>query len=141
VTKAKSQLPVLLLALLIGLTTAGSSQQRAEISDPERAEIHSILRRFYFNLDRRDWEALTSDILPAKVMAHRPIPTSLLPPFARDFIEESILARGEDGDWVGVVVPRCSADEFDQFRLVRFENRWRFVYIHLAQQHDLYTGR
>jgi hypothetical protein len=141
------------VAFLAGLTTTAYSQQPAGVSDVERAEIHSILRRFYFNLDHRDWEGLTSDILAAKVMAHRPMPARLLTAFGSDSsrapmdlpacgqdlpaVEQAILARSED--WMMVVVPRCPAGMkgADRFRLVRFENRWRFVHIQLAQR-DLY---
>jgi hypothetical protein len=158
VRAAKSRArPVLLVAFLAGLTTTAFSQQTPGISDVERAEINSILRRFYFNLDHRDWEALTSDVLAAKVMAHRPVPTSLLTAFGSDSsrvaverptcrrnlpgVDQAVLARSED--WVEVVVPRCPAGlaGADRFRLVRFENRWRFVHIQLAQDaYDLYTS-
>jgi hypothetical protein len=155
VTGAKSRArQVLVLAFLAGLTTTAFGQQTPGISDLERTEIHSILRRFYFNLAHRDWEALTSDILAAKVLAHRPVPTRLLmglgsdssrapverPTCRRDLpaVEQAVLARSED--WIEVVVPRCPAglEGGDRFRLVRFENRWRFVHIRLAQQPSLY---
>ena len=40
-----------------------------------------------------------------------------------------------DGDWAEVSVPRCTAPRgADEFRLIRFERRWRFVYIDLFQE-------
>ena len=114
------------------------------------AEIAARLRSFYFNLAHNDWEALTADILAAKVVAHRPPPQSrLLRPAASD----TRLGRGEgvcspdrsvsvqdtvisvQGDWAEAVVPHCArVSGHDEFRLIRFAGRWRFIAIHLFQQ-------
>jgi hypothetical protein len=43
-----------------------------------------------------------------------------------------------DGDWAEVSVPRCAvaAGAADEFRLIRFEARWRVVYIDLSREPD-----
>jgi hypothetical protein len=40
-----------------------------------------------------------------------------------------------NGDWAEVSVPRCAAQlaGVDEFRLIHFESRWRFVYLHLFE--------
>jgi hypothetical protein len=110
--------------------------------DSARAQIHSTLRRFYFNLARQDWEALTADILAAKVVAHRPVPTSLLRGLTSvpagcasgqpALIGQARITIAEN--WAEVVVPHCSGDvaRTDEFRLIHFDGRWRFIYIDLS---------
>ena len=41
-----------------------------------------------------------------------------------------------EGDWAEVSVPRCgmTAGGADEFRLIRFEGRWRVVYIDLFRE-------
>ena len=41
-----------------------------------------------------------------------------------------------DGDWAGVSIPRCGVASAgaDEFRLIHFEKRWRFVYIDLFEE-------
>jgi len=135
-----------LAALLIAVPTSGAAQQAPAPQETTEAQIQRTLRAFYFNLARGDWEALTADILPAKVVAHRfppaaPGPASL--PVAGQ-PGECVAAAAPpihqatirlDGDWAEVSVPRCSAVRAaDEFRLIRFAQRWRFVYIHLFQE-------
>ena len=38
-----------------------------------------------------------------------------------------------DGDWAEVSVPRCSgaSSGLDEFRMLYFEERWRFIYTDL----------
>ena len=50
----------------------------AEADDSAQAHVRTTLHAFYFNLAHRDWEALTADILPAKIVAHRPAPAALV---------------------------------------------------------------
>jgi hypothetical protein len=40
-----------------------------------------------------------------------------------------------DGDWAEVSVPRCrgSSSGVDEFRMLYFEKRWRFIYTDLFQ--------
>src|SRR5688572_12381874 len=65
------------LVLMVSITKA-EAQQLPSGPDSARAQIRSTLRAFYFNLAHQNWEALTADILAAKVVAHRPVPESLV---------------------------------------------------------------
>jgi hypothetical protein len=146
------------LVILIANTSGALAQQAASISDSASAQIHARLRAFYFNLAHQNWEALTADILAAKVVAHRPAPGALLAAAtspAREagrrgtgsspgassacwLTEAALVERASfifDGDWAEVSVPRCAAGlaGADEFRLIRFEDRWRFVYIRRFQ--------
>src|SRR4051812_8209297 len=67
-----------LLAVLLASTASAAAQGPPVQADSSRAQIHTSLRAFYFNLAHRDWDALTADILPAKVVAHRPAPEVLV---------------------------------------------------------------
>lgn len=125
--------------------------------DSAPAPIDQTLRAFYFNLAHNDWEALTADILAAKVVAHRPAPEALIiaaSPASRRraggsggssipadptvcssttaaLVEQAAILL--DGDWAEAFVPRCIAGSSgtDEFRLINFERRWRIVYIDL----------
>jgi hypothetical protein len=148
-----------LLAAVVAFAANGSAQQEPLQPDPASAQIHATLRAFYFNLAHQDWEALTADILPAKVVAHRPAPWDLLiaarttaasgrfagtslvrndslacPSTAAAMVERAEITF--EGDWAEVAVPRCgnAAAGTDEFRLILFEARWRIVYIELFSQ-------
>jgi hypothetical protein len=137
------------LALVLSAWTASATAQQSTIRpDSARAQIHTSLRAFYLNLAHQDWEALTADILAAKVVAHRPAPEALVlaapaapsrsdEPAAcssnRPLVDQAIITL--DGNWAEVSVPRCSAvlAGADEFRLIHFEERWRFVFIDLFE--------
>jgi hypothetical protein len=152
---------ILWLAMLV-LSPAVAAQQSPRDSDSARAQIQTKLRAFYFNLAHGNLEALTADILAAKVVAHR-TPPELLTAAARPTIAlERARATGSssgaapakcageaasiidqatitlEGDWAEVTVPRCGAGPAlgDRFRLIRFEGRWRFVGIELCRFAD-----
>jgi hypothetical protein len=137
------------LTLVIHLAAAAATataQQAPVRPDSTRAQIQGTLRAFYFNLAHNDWEALAADILPAKVVAHRSVPARLVMPApsgdgaavecsspATPSIDGATITL--DGDWAEVSVPRCAEPRgADEFRLIRFERRWRFVYIDLFQR-------
>jgi hypothetical protein len=145
-----------MLAGSVSATASSAAQQSEARLDSVRVEIQTTLRSFYFNLAHRDWEALTADILAAKVVAHRPAPDRLVAAASRPSVESpgpgglSLAANPAgcpsdgtplidqaqvtlEGDWAEVTVPRCPArsDGADEFRLIRFEQRWRIVYIAL----------
>jgi hypothetical protein len=148
-------------SVLLASSAGAAAQQSPGPADSARAEIHTRLRAFYFNLAHKDWDALTADILAAKVVAHRPAPDALLAivglprkepqgrgagssPAASDTACSSAASAPVDqatiifeGGWAEVSVPRCSSGPAgtDEFRLIRFEERWRFVYIDLSQSH------
>jgi len=48
-------------------------------------------------------------------------------------IDEAVIRL--DGDWAEVSVPRCSGPSpgVDQFGMLYFEKRWRFIYTDLFQ--------
>ena len=149
-----------LFVVLVGWSTRAAAQERPVRLDSVRAQIETTLRSFYFNLAHQDWEALTSAILAAKVVAHRPAPEAMVIAGNRPRKHSSSTAGGGtlsaeqvtacssgatalvdraiitlDGNWAEVSVPSCSASEsgVDEFRLIKFEERWRIVYIDLFQ--------
>ena len=148
--------PLVVAAVLSAWTAAASAQQSPVQPDSARAQIHTSLRAFYFNLAHQDWEALTADILAAKVVAHRPAPEALvlaasaassladeLDPCSSDRAALVDLATITlDGNWAEVSVPRCTAAlaGADEFRLIHFEARWRFVHIDLYQEAVIASG-
>ena len=134
------------LLMFLGMLTISTATAAAQDGAPDsaRTQIKTTLRAFYFNLAHHDWEALTADILAAKVVAHRPAPPGVLTAEksspsrcrseARPAVEHAVVTL--DGDWAEAAVPRCTGGvaRADVFRLIRFENRWRFVYINLAKE-------
>lgn len=134
------------LCLALALWPLAASAQQVPSADSSRAQIQQTLRSWYFSLAHHDWNAVTEDILAAKVVAHRLPPAALL---KKQEIQSAALeirhcAAGEAalvetalirraGDWAEVWVPRCGAGWMggDSFRLINFERRWRFVYIDL----------
>lgn len=132
------------LAIVVALIASPASapaQHSPTQPDSVRAQIHRTLRAFYFHLAHHDWEALTADILAAKVVAHRPAPEILVPAPGPAKCSSAAAAMVDQagimlqGDWAEATVPRCTAASagFDEFRLINFEERWRIVYIELYQ--------
>jgi hypothetical protein len=144
-----TRIPLVLVMVLSTWTLSATAQQSPIQPDSARAQIHSSLRAFYFNLAHQDWEALTADILAAKVVAHRPAPEAMVLAASAAsslagrttacssnraaLVEQAIITL--DGNWAEVSVPRCTAAlaGTDEFRLIHFEERWRFVYIDLSK--------
>jgi len=131
---------LLVFAAVLAAAPAAAAQQ-VPASGQDSTGIHTTLRAFYFNLAHRDWEAIAADVLSAKVVAHRPSP--VFPPLAvaascaqrsGALVDAAVIRR--EGDWAEVSVPRCDAEGSgaDEFRLIRFEQRWRFVAIQLHQE-------
>jgi hypothetical protein len=136
---------VLLLAFLLTPVSAARSQLSPVPHDSVEAAIRTRLRAFYFNLAHRDWDALTADILAAKVVAHRPPPDALLrgerPVRASEGCDSTAIRIDQaaitlDGAWANVSVPHCTVGFVgaDLFRLIYFEDRWRFVHIDLSDE-------
>jgi hypothetical protein len=146
------------------LLAAPASAQGPVAQEPDsaRPQILTTLRSFYFNLAHRDWEALAAEILPAKVVAHRPAPeTMVAAALASDtgtVLSDERSAPNAchtsgpladratitlDGDWAEVSVRRCALTllDHDEFRLIRFEQRWRIVYIDLHESPPPVTAR
>ena len=136
--------------LLLAAWPLTAAAQQAPSADSSRTAIEQTLRTWYFSLTHHDWNAVTDEILAAKVVAHRPPPESLLgnqevgAMAVREiracdsgdttFVAAAVIRR--EGDWASVWVPRCSGGFMagDNFRLIRFEHRWRLVYIDLYQE-------
>jgi hypothetical protein len=137
---------VILLMCLFGAPAGlATAQKPSGPSDTVRAEIHTRLKAFYFNLARKNWEALTADILAAKVVAHRPAPDGLLAAANSPRAVSCSTSRGPaieqasifvKGDWAEASVPHCVATQAgsDRFRFIHFEARWRLVYIELFEE-------
>ena len=145
-----------LLVWLLVLPGMAAAQQLQPPSDSVRAAIHTTLRALYFNLDHRDWQALTADILAAKVLADRVVPEALLSVATRSIysagssrecsgrsgplINEAAIML--EGVWAGVTVQRCARGfvGVDRFRLIHFQERWRIVKIDLFQDPMNFTS-
>lgn len=144
--------PLLLAAVLITSAVTANAQQSPESPDSARAQIRTSLRAFYFSLSHGDWEALSGHTLGAKVDANRRAPEALLRAAASartsaaadapaacsskhaPLVDQAIITL--DGKWAAVSVPRCTAalTGSDEFRLIHFEERWRFAYIDLHEE-------
>jgi hypothetical protein len=142
--RSKCRLRVIPAILLLVAVTAGAveAQQRVP-GDSAQAEIGRTLRAFYFNLAHGDWEAVTADILAAKVVAHRALPEALAA--AHQEMRPCSIEKGPQidrsaivlaGEWALVLVPRCglTVAGADEFRLIHFGQRWRFVSIDLFEE-------
>jgi hypothetical protein len=134
---------VLLTVALTMLASRSIAAQHLPTGDSAQAQIRQTLRAFYFHLAHGDWEALTADILAAKVVAHRSPPTAKLSlnadtPVCTNQsgpqVDQAAMVLVED--WAEVFVPRCGAALAggDEFRMIHFEERWRFVAIHLFEE-------
>ena len=141
--------------LLIVLTRSASGQQAAVPADSADGQIRAVLRAFYLHLDNHHWDALSAYVLSPKLLERRgaasdqqkavrdrtrarhPSP-SVGPP--RDCASNASPSLDEagvrvDGDWADVSVPRCRAGAagVDQFGMLYFEHRWRFIYTDLFE--------
>lgn len=142
----------LMLTAVLVSSPGAKTEAQSETADPAPSQIQRTVRAFYFNLAHGDWDAVTADILAAKVVAHRPAPEGLIAlgsaggtGVSTEMVGCSSGGRSPDvnrssivldGDWAEVTVPRCGAGvgAADEFRLIHFEARWRFVYIDLFDE-------
>lgn len=142
---------VAVAGLLVMLALPADAQQ----PDSGAAEVRAVLRAFYLNLDSRNWEALAAYVLSPKLLERRGDPRA--PELAaRDRLRTlasshsaadpgSCLSSSPpmvdkaliriDQDWAEASVPRCSGSSpaADEFRLLYFEGRWRFIYTDLFE--------
>jgi hypothetical protein len=139
--------------LLMALAQPAPAQRAAIQPDSARAQIRTVLRAFYFNLENQNWDALSAYVLSPKLLERRGGPADLQM-VARDrgrgrgsphaaaaptscssrtspTVDEAAIRL--DGDWAEVSVPRCSgaSSGVDEFRMLYFEERWRFIYTDL----------
>src|SRR5262249_2855787 len=121
--------------------------------DSTTAQVRAVLRAFYHNLETQNWDALASYVLSPKLMErrgasvdsqfvlrdrtrsrtleHAVSPPAGCPSPASPMIDDAAIRI--DGDWADVSVPRCDGSRagVDEFRLMYFERRWRFIYTDL----------
>jgi len=142
------------LALLSMATAPSLIAQAPASADSASAEIRPILRAFYLNYASQNWDALAAYVLSPKLLERRGVPQD-----ARMVARDRTRSRGSsatvalpacpssaspmidgaairvDGDWADVSVPRCSgrAPGVDQFGMLYFERRWRFIYTDLFE--------
>jgi hypothetical protein len=146
---------VLAGALLLAVARTTTAQQDGPVPDSAQTQIRLVLRAFYFNLASRNWEALAAYVLSPKLLERRGAPGDLqmvardrarsrgsshgvqaprtCPSKASPMIDEAAIRV--DGDWADVSIPRCSGDSagVDEFGMLYFEKRWRFIYTDLFQ--------
>jgi hypothetical protein len=126
-------------AMIVCAGTGAAQQSSAPPDSVSRVEIRTALRAFYYNRSHGNSNALLIDMLGSKVDANRSAPfeaivasdTLPIDPHVSCMpdapIDRAIIVL--KGKWAHVSVPRCGATEStaDQFRMIRLEERWRFV--------------
>lgn len=141
--------------LLMALAQTVAAQRSAAVPDSTQDQIRGVLRAFYLHLQNQNWEALSAYVLSPKLLERRGTPEELelvtkgrsrargsspSAPAPRTcasntspMIDEAAILV--DGDWAEVSVPRCSGTSpgVDEFRMLYFEERWRFIYTDLFQ--------
>ena len=136
-----------LVAAMMACAGTGAAQQASAPPDSvSRVEIRTALRAFYYNRTHGNSNALLVDMLGSKVDANRIAPfeavvasdTSPMDPhiscMADAPIDSAVIVL--KGNWAHVSVPRCGATEStaDQFRMIRMDERWRFVDFRLVEK-------
>jgi hypothetical protein len=141
--------------LLLAVAPAAAAQGTAIEQDSARAQIQAVLRAFYLNLANQNWDALAAYVLSPKLLERRGHPGDLqmvardrkrgrgtppalaapdtCPSSASPMITQASIRL--DGDWAEVSVPRCSGPSpgVDEFGMLYFEKRWRFIYTDLFE--------
>ncbi len=133
-----------------------AAAQRAVIQpDSAQAQIRTVLRGFYSNMESGNWDALAAYVLSPKLLERRGAAGDAQM-VARDrtrtrastrvaaapvtctsgsspMIDQAAIQL--DGDWAEVSVPRCKGGSSgtDEFRMLYFEQRWRFIYTDLFE--------
>jgi len=147
--------PIAAAVLFLILARPAAGQQAATTTDSVGPEIRAVLRAFYANLHNQNWDALSAYVLSPKLLERRGLPgqqqiadrdrargraspSSAAPPrtcpsTASPMVNEAAI-RVED-DWAEASVPRCDGSNggVDEFRLLYFERRWRFIYTDLFE--------
>jgi hypothetical protein len=149
---------------LMALAPPAAAQQSAIQPDSAKTQILTVLRGFYSNMESGNWDALASYVLSPKLLERRGAAgdSQLV---ARDRTRTRASSRVAaapvrcssntspmidqadirlDADWAEVSVPRCRGGSAgtDEFRLLYFEQRWRFIYTDLFEAPtNVSTGR
>jgi hypothetical protein len=141
--------------LLLALVQPVAAQAAPIQPDSARVQIRAVLRAFYMNLANQNWDALSAYVLSPKLLERRGAPGDLqtvtrdrtrgrgsphATAAAKPCSSSSSAAVDDaairvDGDWAEVSVPRCSGTSsgVDEFRMLYFEERWRFIYTDLFE--------
>ncbi len=141
--------------LLITVVPPVAAQSAVPAPDSARAQIRGVLWAYYYNLAHRNWDWLAAYVLSPKLLERRGAPGELqrvakdrtrgrgaphlvhasqaCPSKTAPMIDEATIRL--DGDWAEASVERCIGDSLvvDEFRLLYFEERWRFIYTDLFQ--------
>ena len=148
------RLALILSLLLMASPLPATAQSTAIAPDSAHAQIRSVLRAFYLNFANKNWDALAAYVLSPKLLERRgapgdlqmvardrtrgrgspaPIASPACPSSTSPMIDDAVIRL--DGDWADVSVPRCSGPSpgVDQFGMLYFEQRWRFIYTDLLQ--------
>ena len=140
---------------LMVLALPAAAQRAAVQPDSAQAQIRTVLRGFYFNLESGNWDALAAYVLSPKLLERRGVAGDsqtvardrtrtrassrvaaapvTCPSSSSSMIDQAAIQL--DGDWAEVSVPRCRGGSAgtDEFRLIYFEARWRFIYTDLFE--------
>ncbi|HWN18061.1 MAG TPA: hypothetical protein VNO19_03995 [Gemmatimonadales bacterium] len=151
----RARLMLALGVLLMAVVPPAIAQETTLAQDSARAQIGAVLRAFYLNFGNRNWDALASYVLSPKLLERRgapgehqmvardrtrgrtpppaPAAPGTCPSSASPMIDEAAIRL--DGDWAEVSVARCSGPSagVDEFGMLYFEERWRFIYTDLFQ--------
>jgi hypothetical protein len=154
------------VAGLMALALPASAQRAAIQQDSAQAQIRTVLRGFYSNLESRNWDALAAYVLSPKLLERRgaagdsqlvardrtrtrassrvaAAPVKCPSSGSSPMIDQAAIQL-VDEDWAEVSVPRCRVGSAgtDEFRLLYFEERWRFIYTDLFEAPtNVSTGR
>jgi hypothetical protein len=141
--------------LLFAVAPAAAAQGTAIEQESARADIHAVLRAFYLNLANQNWDALAAYVLSPKLLERRGSPgdpqtvarnrtrgrgrpATMAAPYTCPSSASPMITEADirlDGDWAEVSVPRCSrrSPGVDEFGMLYFEKRWRFIYTDLFE--------
>jgi hypothetical protein len=149
--------PLFLAYTLVALLTAGDPEPAArracltaQRDSVAEAAILDEMRAFYRDLDDRNWNAMLSHFIPAKVAARWAPPADSsawvrleAPPLPAAESAESAAVRCEPrasvavvGDWARVRARRCAAPA-DEAWLLRVSGNWKIVHLVLAPPPDV----
>jgi hypothetical protein len=140
---------------LMAVAMPAAAQQAAIQPDSAKTQIRTVLRGFYSNMESGNWDALAAYVLSPKLLERRGAAgdSEIV---ARDRTRTRASSRVAaapvkcssstspmidqadirlDADWAEVSVPRCRGGSAgtDEFRLLYFEQRWRFIYTDLFE--------
>jgi hypothetical protein len=152
---SSGRLTLAAVLLLMALARPAAAQGAAIQPDSAHPQIRAVLRAFYLHRQNQNWEALASYVLSPKLLERRGAPGDVqmvnrdrargrgsshgsAAPTACSSSTSPKIDEAEirlDGDWAEVSVPRCdgASSGVDQFRMLYFEQRWRFIYTDLFE--------